>query len=215
MAVVGDRRALAAQDIPARPARVLVVRSDAGSRASTSRALSDAGFEVGEAPAAAAAAASAHEDRFDLVILDAVLPDISGVDALRTLREHADVPVIVVSSKDSDLERVLYLELGADDCLPTPLSLLELVSRVPPQAQGRDQVTEALRTLDLYQHALPVPTPPKGSFDPAGRQARQGRLRRSGEVRGLPHGDARHRARVQRSQAGADLHRLLHRRSRS
>jgi DNA-binding response OmpR family regulator len=147
MAVVGDRRALAAQDVPTRPVRVLVVGSDAGARATTSRALSEAGFEVGEASTAAAALASAREDRFDLVVLDAVLRDVSGVDALRTLREHADVPVIVISPKDSDIERVLYLELGADDCVTTPFSLLELVSRA--RAVLRRDRREA-RTSSLY-----------------------------------------------------------------
>ena len=125
MAVAGDRRARAAHDLPAAPVRVLLVGADAGARAATSRALREAGFDVAEAPTAAAA----RDDRFDLVVLDAVLPDVSGVDALHTLRRHADLPVIVIGARDSDVERVLYLELGADDCLTKPFSHLELVSR--------------------------------------------------------------------------------------
>jgi two-component system response regulator RegX3 len=93
------------------------------------RALGEAGFDVAEATTAAAALAGTDNERFDLIVLDAVLPDLSGIDALRALRERDDLPVIVIGGNLSDVERVLYLELGADDCLTKPFSLLELVSR--------------------------------------------------------------------------------------
>lgn len=128
MAVNGDRHALAVEDLSAAPG-VLVVGPDAGSRQKMARALRDAGFDAAEVSTVAAALAAAGDERFDLVVLDTALPDVSGVDALRTLRERADVPVIVIGGNDSDVERVLYLELGADDCLTKPFSLLELVSR--------------------------------------------------------------------------------------
>lgn len=133
MAVIGDRRP-AAHNPPVppeqlEPVRVLVVGPHARPRDTMSRALREAGFEVNEVPTVSAALEAARGDRFDLAVLDAVLPDVSGVDAVRALRDHVDLPLIVITSKDSDVERVLYLELGADDCLTRPFSLLELVSR--------------------------------------------------------------------------------------
>lgn len=133
MAVIDDRRR-ARGNLPAAPdqfgsVRVLAVGPDAGTRDSTSQALREAGFDVQQASTAAAALAAVRESRFDLIVLDAILPDVSGVDAIRTLRRHVDLPMIVIAVKDSDIERVLYLELGADDCLTRPFSRLELVSR--------------------------------------------------------------------------------------
>jgi len=132
--LLADRRAASALNDAAAPAqvervRVLVVGPEEATRESIARALQEAGFEAFEAQTATDALAAARDGRFDLVVLDAAVAELSGVDALRTLREQADLPVIVIAAKDSDLERVLYLELGADDCMTKPFSLLELVSR--------------------------------------------------------------------------------------
>jgi two-component system OmpR family response regulator len=127
MSAVGDRRRGSAPRVQA--ARVLVVAGDPAARAITSRALRESGFAVSEACSGAAALEATQDDRFDLVVLDTALRDTSGINALRKLREHGDVPVIVVGARDSDVERVLFLELGADDCLTTPFSPAELVSR--------------------------------------------------------------------------------------
>lgn len=145
MVVIGDKRR-EGQDLSAAPdrlerVRVLVV----GPAAGTSKALREAGFDVEEVPTAAAALVSDRDRRFDLVVLDAVLPDLPGVDAVRALRDHADLPLIVIAAKDSDIERVLYLELGADDCLTRPFSPLELVSRgrAVLRRQGRREARES------------------------------------------------------------------------
>lgn len=129
MVVVGNSQAVSTHELAQLVRVCVLVVGEAGARDATSRALCEAGFDVAEAATVAGALAAARDQRFDLVILDTVLPDIAGVDALRTLRAHADLPVIVIGTRDSDIDRVLYLELGADDCLTKPFSLLELVSR--------------------------------------------------------------------------------------
>ncbi len=74
---------------------------------------------------------AAFEARFpDVVLLDLMLPDVSGLDVLRRIRQKSDVPVIVVSAKSSEADIVTALELGADDYLTKPYSSRELVARI-------------------------------------------------------------------------------------
>ena len=65
-----------------------------------------------------------------LVILDLMLPEVSGLDLCRTIRAESDVPIIMVTAKDSEADKVTGLELGADDYVTKPFSVRELVSRV-------------------------------------------------------------------------------------
>lgn len=70
------------------------------------------------------------EEVFDLIILDLMLPEISGLDICRSIRKESDVPIIMVTAKDSEADRVSGLELGADDYVTKPFSVRELMSRV-------------------------------------------------------------------------------------
>jgi DNA-binding response OmpR family regulator len=72
----------------------------------------------------------ARAAQFDVVILNAIMPRLFGTDVCRILRSESDVPIILLSARDSELDRVLGLELGADDYITKPFSLAELVSRV-------------------------------------------------------------------------------------
>lgn len=71
-----------------------------------------------------------NEESFDLIILDLMLPEISGLDICRSIRKESDVPIIMVTAKDSEADRVTGLELGADDYVIKPFSVRELMSRV-------------------------------------------------------------------------------------
>ena len=71
-----------------------------------------------------------NESRFDLIILDVMLPQNSGLDICRSIRKSSDVPIIMVTAKDSEADRVAGLELGADDYVTKPFSVRELMSRV-------------------------------------------------------------------------------------
>ncbi|MCC6383406.1 MAG: response regulator transcription factor [Dehalococcoidia bacterium] len=96
----------------------------------------------------------------DLVILDLMLPGMDGLDVCRELRKHSDLPIIMLTAKDDELDRVLGLELGADDYVVKPFSVRELMARVKtvlrrahPAAQPSQDILQAgsLR-LDLARH---------------------------------------------------------------
>src|SRR5207248_3514229 len=91
-------------------------------------ALRRDGFAIEEA--AALREAEQRGAGADLIILDLVLPDGSGLDFLRSLRAHSDVPVIVLTSRDEETDRVVGLEMGADDYVLKPFSPREVSARV-------------------------------------------------------------------------------------
>jgi DNA-binding response OmpR family regulator len=109
---------------------VLVVDDQAGVRRVVARALGDAGYEVAEAADGATALAMLTADPPDLVVLDLSLPRVAGLDVLTRLRSTSDVPVIILTGRGADAERIVGLDLGADDYVVKPFSPLELAARV-------------------------------------------------------------------------------------
>jgi DNA-binding response OmpR family regulator len=118
-------------DEPALPVvpRAIVVGAEAGTLDAASLALREAGFQVTVGRSGGDALRDLQDAKFDLAILDVMLPDGSGIDLLREIRASGDVPVIMLGAGDSEAERVLGLELGADDYVTKPFSRLELASR--------------------------------------------------------------------------------------
>lgn len=110
--------------------RVLVVDDEESILKVVSYALSQEGFEVHTATDAAGAEFIFSEIDPDLVILDLMLPGKSGLDVARDLREHSDTPIIMLSARGDEVDKVLGLEFGADDYVTKPFSPRELVSRV-------------------------------------------------------------------------------------
>jgi DNA-binding response OmpR family regulator len=107
---------------------ILVIDDEPAIRESLAFALRRDGFEIAEAASlreARAGVASA-----DLVILDLVLPDGNGLEFLRSLRARSDVPVIILTSRDEETDRVVGLEIGADDYVLKPFSPREVAARV-------------------------------------------------------------------------------------
>jgi DNA-binding response OmpR family regulator len=147
-------------DQPALPAvfRALVVDDEPDALAAASLALREAGFEVTAAPSAAVALRRLRDARFDLVILDVMLHDGSGIDLLREIRASGDLPVIMLGAGDSEAERVLALELGADDYVTKPFSRLELASRgraVLRRARREQFAGRAVRAVGSLRIDLP------------------------------------------------------------
>lgn len=68
--------------------------------------------------------------RYALVILDLILPELSGEEILKTIRSSSQIPIIIISSKDTDMDKAIHLTLGADDYLTKPFSMIELIARV-------------------------------------------------------------------------------------
>jgi DNA-binding response OmpR family regulator len=109
-------------------ARVLIVDDEPAIRESLAFALKRDGFAIAEAATLKEARAAAADA--DLIILDLVLPDGNGLEFLRALRSQSDIPVIVLTSRDEETDRVVGLEMGADDYVLKPFSPREVAARV-------------------------------------------------------------------------------------
>jgi two-component system, OmpR family, response regulator RegX3 len=109
---------------------ILVVDDDPGVLDVVSFMLRREGFDVDEERDGAAALTAARQGTYDLVILDVMLPGVSGTDVCRELRSESDVPILMLTARDAEIDRVLGLELGADDYVTKPFSTAELLSRV-------------------------------------------------------------------------------------
>jgi two-component system response regulator RegX3 len=143
--------------------RVLVVEDESTIRHAVGYALRRDGFEVAESGDGAEALELA-EQTFDVVILDLGLPTVSGTEVLRRLRAAGPVPIIVLTALGTESDRVLGLELGADDYVTKPFSMAELMSRV--RAILRRCELEAARSepvrivgglrIDLGRHQVAV-----------------------------------------------------------
>jgi two-component system, OmpR family, response regulator RegX3 len=112
---------------PADGRRLLVVEDDASIAEPLVEGLEREGFAVTLAATGAAALAAGDAD---LVLLDLGLPDLDGREVCRRLRARADVPIIVVTARSDELDRVLLLEMGADDYVVKPFGFRELVARI-------------------------------------------------------------------------------------
>ena len=92
--------------------------------------LEKAGFRVLTAADGATALASARREHPDLIVLDLMLPAMDGLDVIRSLRRESDVPIIMLTARVEETDRLIGLELGADDYISKPFSPRELVARV-------------------------------------------------------------------------------------
>jgi two-component system response regulator RegX3 len=111
-------------------ARILLVEDESSLVETVRYALDREGFSVEVARDGREALDRFHEAEPDLVILDLMLPAVSGLDVCRRIRDSSTVPIIMVTAKDSEADKVAGLELGADDYVTKPFSVRELVSRV-------------------------------------------------------------------------------------
>jgi DNA-binding response OmpR family regulator len=107
--------------------KILVVEDEKSIAEPLVAGLEQEGFEAEWAPTGERALAAAEPD---VVLLDLRLPDIDGYTVCRTLRERSQVPIIIVSARGEEVDRVVGLELGADDYVVKPFSLRELVARI-------------------------------------------------------------------------------------
>lgn len=111
-------------------ANILVVDDDPQIRELLDEYLSTAGFRVQTAASGTAGLDAIGEGNFDLVILDLILPDCDGVSLARDLRRGNDTPIIMLTSKSDEVERIIGLEIGADDYVSKPFSPRELLARI-------------------------------------------------------------------------------------
>ena len=154
---------MAVQSAPS--GRILVVEDEDSISQPFAEALRRAGFEPLVTRTAAGALELASEAEPDLVMLDLTLPDGDGRDVCRELRRHSDVPIVMLTARGTEMDRIVGLELGADDYVVKPFSAREVISRIravlrrsaPRDGNAADQ--EPIRVGEL-------------ELDPAARVAR-------------------------------------------
>jgi two-component system, OmpR family, response regulator len=110
--------------------KILVVDDDEAVRNLVERCLVDSGFEVIKIDRGEGVAEIVKEQKIDLVVLDLILPDTDGLALTRKLKEHSDVGVIILSGRGDTTEKVIGLEIGADDYLAKPFEPRELLARL-------------------------------------------------------------------------------------
>ncbi|HEX8553417.1 MAG TPA: response regulator transcription factor [Sphingomonas sp.] len=122
---------------------ILLVEDDPALRTLTARALHENGYTVRPASGAPEMWLALELGPVDLVLLDVMLPGTSGIDLCRSLRQQSDVPIIFISAKGAETDRVIGLELGADDYIAKPFGTRELVARVRAVLRRRDTLVGA------------------------------------------------------------------------
>ncbi|WP_433792308.1 response regulator [Actinoplanes sp. CA-252034] len=146
-------------------ARVLVVEDEESFSDALSYMLRKEGFEVSVAATGTSALTQFDRTGADIVLLDLMLPEMSGTEVCRQLRQRSAVPIIMVTARDSEIDKVVGLEIGADDYVTKPYSPRELVARIRAvlRRQGADAPEVTAPTLaagpvrmDVERHVVTV-----------------------------------------------------------
>jgi two-component system KDP operon response regulator KdpE len=128
------------------PSRILVVDDEPQIQRFLKPSLSAAGYEVIEADTGAAALKAVATQAPDLVILDLGLPDMDGKDVIASLRGWSDIPIVILSARDRESEKIAALDLGADDYVEKPFSIGELTARIRTALRHRGR-RDAIPTI--------------------------------------------------------------------
>jgi DNA-binding response OmpR family regulator len=124
-----------------RPLHVLVVDDDAPTRDLLENLLSDEGFVVDCAASAAVALSTLAKRKPDVILLDIMMPEMSGFDLMTEIRSRENLPIIFLSARGGETDRVLGLRMGADDYIVKPFSGAELVARIYALMRRHDGTT--------------------------------------------------------------------------
>src|SRR3954471_14559169 len=144
--------------------RILVVEDEESFSEALSYLLRKEGYEVGIAETGTAALEEFDRAGADLVLLDLMLPGLSGTDVCRQLRSQSNVPVIMLTAKDSEIDKVVGLELGGDDYVTKPYSSRQVLARIKAVLRRRAEPEELLPTslqagrvrMDVDRHVVTV-----------------------------------------------------------
>jgi DNA-binding response OmpR family regulator len=113
-----------------KPQSVLVVEDEASIASFVAAYLKNAGYAVRTTPSGNEALKLVASEKPALVVLDLMLPDIDGVEVCKRIRQHGDLPVLMLTARDEDVDKIIGLEVGADDYMTKPFNPRELVARV-------------------------------------------------------------------------------------
>lgn len=136
-----------------RAPRILLVDDEEAIQKLLTYPMQKEGYEIVQAMDGETALEKFHQQQFDLVVLDIMLPGISGIDVCRIIRSESTVPIIMLTAKSDEFDKVLGLEIGADDYITKPFSIREFRSRVKAQLR-RAQM--ARPSIDVTSQKLEV-----------------------------------------------------------
>lgn len=142
-------------------ARVLCVDDDPAIRDVLSIALERSGHETEMAGDGAEGLAKARSGRFDLIVLDVGLPEHDGLEVCRQVRRESDVPILVLTARSDEIDRIVGLEIGADDYVTKPFSPRELSARIAAilkrtQRGPNTEFRRGVLRIDVAQHVVEV-----------------------------------------------------------
>ena len=143
--------------------RVLIIEDEASYRETLGYLLRREGFEVTEASDGSAGLAAFDAHGADIVLLDLMMPGMSGTEVCRQLRARSSVPIIMVTARDTEIDKVVGLELGADDYVTKPFSHRELVARIRAvlrRGQEPELIADVVEAggvrMDVERHEITV-----------------------------------------------------------
>ncbi len=144
--------------------RILVVEDEVSFSDPLSYLLEKEGYEVAVAETGPDALTAFEADGADLVLLDLMLPGVSGIDVCRSIRQQSNVPVIMLTAKDEEIDKVVGLEIGADDYVTKPYSSRELLARIKAVLRRNSEPEELVPStieggpvrMDVDRHVVTV-----------------------------------------------------------
>ena len=140
------------------PEKILVVEDEPSLQETLAYNLKKQGYEVSTSGDGRLAVDQARSFQPDLVILDVMLPGMDGFEVCKILRKESNIPILMLTARDDEIDRVVGLEIGADDYLTKPFSMRELMARVKAQLRRTQMMREELGKLkqksDELTHAV-------------------------------------------------------------
>jgi DNA-binding response OmpR family regulator len=137
------------------PPNILVVEDEGSIASFVSLYLKNAGYTVRTAATGSEALSQVAAQMPGLIVLDLMLPDIDGIEVCKRIRQRSDVPILMLTARDEDVDKIIGLEVGADDYLTKPFNPRELVARVKSilrraTPERRDRESEVIEHGDLH-----------------------------------------------------------------
>ena len=143
--------------------KILIIEDEISFSEALSFLLEKEGYSTHIAETGKAGLDAFKSESFDLILLDLMIPEVSGIDVCRTIRATSQVPIIMLTAKDSEIDKVVGLELGADDYVTKPYSSRELIARVRAVLRRQEEPDEVSGVLvggnvrmDIERHIVSV-----------------------------------------------------------